>query len=426
MADEKKVFDVTNPGKVKADPTAKPVIIGHKVPVSDGTVNPDKPTPEEKEVADPLTEKSDTPALEVNESKLSPSSEKVIEPSEELVEQVKQEKKEDTEKPTEDKSKNETEIVEKEKPNGPKPDRTQAEEKPVEAEQKPEDSTGKENAVNTVLGDAGNAKQAEVEALEKQERVNKLVEEGKYTLPIGPPRKHHGKIKFWQGLLILLTVFFLTIAGFALAIDAEIIKTDYKLPFDLIKKSNTQQSQNASPSLTPSTPSTSQDSSTAAKDNTKTVCLKPTAQNDLLTCSLTDLGVKFSYPLEWNVEGVVTTAKTELYETELEENIYKYDSAKKQWINKSTNKVDYTPPAITTNKDFVVYDLGSDVDVAGSSVSGCHVGKLAFESNDSLIIVDASTACAAAIENTDSSDIKYTISQQNKDINNFVKSIQKI
>ena len=251
-AEEKKVFDVSKPGKTKAEPTSKPVIIGHKVTISDGTVNSDKKASPEKE-ADPLTppaEEEIAPAKE--EAKLNPTSEKKLTPSAELVEKVKKDKasgqdeaKEvgETKSAMPESEPAEEPEVEKEE-SASEPEETESEtaepaEPEVEKEPEPskpdEKPSGNEAAVNTVLGEAGTVKEAEIAELEAQEKVKKLVSDGKYELPIGQPRRHHGKMSFTQGLVVLLIVFVLTLAGFALAIDSGLIESEYELPFNLIK-----------------------------------------------------------------------------------------------------------------------------------------------------------------------------------------------
>ncbi len=441
MADDKKVFDVSKP---KASPTSKPVIIGHKSAVKDTTIKVEDGN--EKAPIDPLTEKAEEAVIKLDESKLSPVGEKTIEPSDELKAEMKQSadakvQDESTDETLDQQTKDPSEVDNKEQePSVLEPDepvdesKTEPEKEEPKPDQKSEpqksksEQVGNESAVNTVLGEAGTAKQQEVQQLEKDEKVKKLVDEGKYVLPIGQPRKHHGKIGFMKGLAIFLVAFIVFSTGMVLAIDAELVKVNIKLPFDLIKKSQPADDAIVTPPVqqTPPTPPSQKPEDKKVEEITETTCLKPAVEGSLLICNLTDLGIKFSYPTAWNVEGVVKVAETNKYETKIgsEEGIYKYDSIKKQWINKSTNKADYIPSVITTNKNFTVYDLGGDVDVGSSSVSGCHYSKLAFEVKNNIVIVDGSTACATTATNPDgSTDVKYTIAQQNIDIENFAKSI---
>lgn len=250
MAEEKKVFDVSKPGKTKAEPTSKPVIIGHKVTISDGTVNSDKKATEKED--DPLTPPAEEAAPAKEESKLNPTSEKKLTPSAELVEKVKKDKssgEEEAKAVGETKSAMpESEPAEEPEPEKePEPEPESAEptetetEEPETKEEEPkapkEDKkpTGNEAAVNSVLGEAGTVKEAEIAELEAQEKVKKLIDDGKYELPIGQPRRHHGKLSFIQGFLILVLVFVITLGVFALAVDAGLIESEYELPFNLIQ-----------------------------------------------------------------------------------------------------------------------------------------------------------------------------------------------
>lgn len=210
--DDKKVMDVSKPSETKAEATSKPVIVGHKTQVQDPMVsNEPEQAEEEKATETPQPEK-----------RAKTGGERRIEPL--VVEEVAAAVEEKSEK-------DETPVEESE---------TEADEKPVEnqTEEKSEDSKESDGApVDSVLSGANSVKEAEIAAVQKQEALEKMMSSGDYRVPIGQPRKHHRKGSFVKGFLAVLATLTVLAAGAYLLVDANIIKTDIKLPYEFFKDS---------------------------------------------------------------------------------------------------------------------------------------------------------------------------------------------
>lgn len=180
MADKPKkpITDVQKPGKTPAAATSRPIIVGHGAPLKDPMVTDDGAK----------TDESKTP------EKITKTTQKVVKPI-----------------------------------NQPDPE-------PAKPEEPAADDTAVSDqaVVDAVVGRAGDKKQAEKDADELHKRleiVEQLVESKKYFVPIDvAAKKRTHRIEL--ALFIILLV--VAVAG-VLAVDAGVINTDIKLPFDLIK-----------------------------------------------------------------------------------------------------------------------------------------------------------------------------------------------
>lgn len=189
MIDKNKTLtDVEKPGTTPAHATSRPIIISKAPAVKDPMVSNDEPV-----VAEPV--------------RLPPSAaKKTIAPL--SAEDKRPELPPANPAPTEKASE--------------KPEETEPKEEalPVETptDQSPEEIAAAEQAVLSK------------EEQEQAELVNKLVEQKKYFVPIGAVQKRRTARN-----TALLALVLLVFVGAALALDAGIIKTDFTLPFDLIK-----------------------------------------------------------------------------------------------------------------------------------------------------------------------------------------------
>ena len=263
--DEKKVFDVSKPSEVTPSATSKPVIIGHKPLVSDPTIKSDKEITGEDDEAtpvDPMNETApDTTLPTVADiAKDAASKPKVIsvkssarlKPSDDLVAAVAKDKQTGANSATNNEiasalPENEVRkpaVPESEFPeNRPRPDPppTKAPERkkitpqpPESASEKTEEQPAEVAPVTSVLGDAQSTRQAEIAQQQRDEAVQKLMEEGNYRLPLGAKPHHHGQRRGNVIGLLLVLLAIIGVLGY-LAIDSGFVKSNVKLPFDLIK-----------------------------------------------------------------------------------------------------------------------------------------------------------------------------------------------
>ena len=91
-----------------------------------------------------------------------------------------------------------------------------------------EDKTKDQNVDKVEAPKNNTAKNKEDEA--RQLEIEKLIEEKKYSVPIGQVAKKRN-----NAAILILLIFFVLAAGAYLAIDAGLILKDMTLPFDLIK-----------------------------------------------------------------------------------------------------------------------------------------------------------------------------------------------
>jgi len=209
---EKKVFDVEKPGKSKPDIGSKPMIIGHKSLANDPMVKEDKEQENnsEKPTGDITTNKSTT------EEKVLAESKKV------KIEPISDDMKSKEEKP-EEKIEEKPEVAEQidKKEPGTKP-KKEPEKEPTVKENKDVPDEEKKKKKDEKLDPAA-------EAMEKEHKLNQLIESKKYNVHINEAKS--GALKTF------LYVFFgLVIVGsiiFYLLIDTNTIDLNIDLPFSI-------------------------------------------------------------------------------------------------------------------------------------------------------------------------------------------------
>lgn len=191
MADKAKVVtDVEKPGSTPAGATSRPLIISKSPAVKDPMVSEDPETLPEPDRMPPSAVKKTIAPLSAPEK----------EAEKQLV------------KPTEDRA--------------PRSAEPESKEVPKEAALSPEMPTDQSAEEIAAAQQAVLSKEEQDQA----ELVTKLVEQKKYFVPVGAVQKRRTARN-----TALLALVLLTLVGAALAIDAEVIKTDITLPFDLIK-----------------------------------------------------------------------------------------------------------------------------------------------------------------------------------------------
>lgn len=337
----KKVMDVSKPSETKATPTSKPVIIGHKPAVKDPMVDAAKAKDAKVDsttisISDTGKLTQETPPAAADKPAVPPSEaivkkEMVIaplaaasdspNPAEPDVPKTEQPAKEETpaepaenepEVPEAPEPEAETEEKPEEKPEDepepPKPE-TPAEPEAVEepapptpateptADQPVESPDPDKAPVDSVLGDAQSSKEAEVAAAAMEEKLKELSNSNKYKVPVGQPRKHHGKAGGLKGVLIFLLIILLIGAGAALAVDAGLIKTSIKLPFDLIKEKQ----EDASPMV--AAPVAKTPTKTTTDTGTTTTTTKDVPAG-FTVYKATDTGLQFAYPTTWGTPKI--------------------------------------------------------------------------------------------------------------------------
>ncbi len=206
---DKKILDVSKPGKTPPASTSRPIIVTNRPMVKDDTVTSSDKTDDESKTS----QKPDDKPLVKSESK-------VIAP-------LNPDASED--KPTEDKSK---------KAESTSKSDAQTTEKSTDtpAEESEKSEVGNETTATEQIpgGRAEQQKQAEMSEAEKaqKDKTDKLIAEGKYAVPIGHIKRNRRARKV---LTILLLVVLLGIVAADLLVDAGIIQTNIKPPIDLIK-----------------------------------------------------------------------------------------------------------------------------------------------------------------------------------------------
>lgn len=182
---KKQITDIKKPGNTPAAATSRPIIVGHGSPLKDPMVTSDTPEPTKPE-------------------------EKVMRTTGKTVQPLSEPKAEAAKESTTD-------------------------EKPAEESAPTSDAAISDQAVvDAVVERAGDKKKdnKEAEELHKRlEHVEKLVDSKKYFVPIDVAAK-----KRTHRIELALTIIFLLVVGGALyVIDAGLIETSIKLPFDLVK-----------------------------------------------------------------------------------------------------------------------------------------------------------------------------------------------
>lgn len=208
---EAQIMDVSKPGKSPAEPSARPVIVGHRSLVQDPMVT-------STEASKPESSKSEGEAKPTSPS----SGKKVIVP---LNEQAAEPSKADQFAPEELRN------------------ASGSAEHATSASEETKDHGGTEGSTDTISEaavvdsvvdrvDVGTKREEEQKAEEerkKAEALEKLIVEKKYFVPIG---KAHQATK--RGVWVLTAVLLLIFIGLVGAIDAEVLEFGFSLPFDLL------------------------------------------------------------------------------------------------------------------------------------------------------------------------------------------------
>ena len=225
-----KVMDVSAPGKGRILTTSRPVV----TPMAG------------KDTGKPITE--------INVAQSPSASHKIIQP---LSEDTEPEVKTDTAEPTEEVPQDQpSEEMAETKPPETEPEQKPEEDKPAEEtvpqeekhaedtpppvpekplEENDSDSAGVNELANSVETKKDAAKKAE-EAAKKDAELQKLIDSGKYVVPIGRDSSHRATgQKRHEVTLILFILLIAVVAGTYLAVDAGILDIGYEVPYELIK-----------------------------------------------------------------------------------------------------------------------------------------------------------------------------------------------
>lgn len=207
--DKDKVFDVAKPGDSAANPTSRPVIVGHGSGLKqDPMVKPDDAQPDD-------TDETTAPLL---------TDKKVIKP---ITDSLNAPDKEEKPKETEAEAVQDEQAPSSEKPTDDEKD-IENEDKETEDKDRETHSENAGDAAVDALAQEVNSKKesvkAEQEAKKKQAEIDKLVAEKKYVVPIG--EEAHRKSHTVLYLLILIVVLVVVFLNFA--IDAGLIDIGIK------------------------------------------------------------------------------------------------------------------------------------------------------------------------------------------------------
>lgn len=236
----KKTMDISKPGKNMPDTNARPTIVGHRTIMKDPMVN--QGTSEQSGQGLQASDSKDTaPILKAPSEKTEVRAEKVVQPEDDF-EAPKAEK---SESEPEAKESEEEPKAEAEEPKAEEP-KTETEEVENEAKEDEieEDTTRPAEATDSINKDddvspAATAKEGGIniaekelqEAAAKKEKLDKLVAEKTYFVPIGE-NKHKSSSATKKILIFIVLIVGLLALG-DLAVDAGIIKTSIKPPISL-------------------------------------------------------------------------------------------------------------------------------------------------------------------------------------------------
>lgn len=225
-----KVFDVAKPGKTAADPTARPIIVGHGSMIKQDPMVVDTDGSESKASTPPSTE--GVKIVPISDGSDDDKKEKVaVEPpaeEEKTPEEAEPKAEEATEPPAEEPKSEEPEVPEEPPKEEPQ---SSAEEQPKQqAEENAPDAAAA--ATDTLASKAATQKEDQKkleEEAKKAEELNKLVESKKYYVKVHQGPAGHSYAS-WLFFILLFTSI-----GVVLAIDAGLLNVGIALPFDLIK-----------------------------------------------------------------------------------------------------------------------------------------------------------------------------------------------
>lgn len=234
-ADDKKSMDVSKPGKVAADTSARPVIVTNRPMVQDPMMKQDT------EVADMGLEEQNSV-----KDKLTVTGEKVIKPIDENIEADKSERGDVSakEKPASDlKQEAKPDTTETKVETTGKTEKTESADatdskagrsadKATATDPKAKKEATEAAVVDAVVDQAGaNKREAAAQEAEaaKQTYYEKLIEDKKYFVKTGQvARRRKNRIAITLLVLLLLAV------GAYLAIDAKLINTGFTVPIHII------------------------------------------------------------------------------------------------------------------------------------------------------------------------------------------------
>jgi len=180
------VFDVSKPGKTAAEPTSRPIIVTHK------------PMIKQDPMVAPAEESSEKPLSSKKEASISPIS--------------------NSESEADDKPKSQDESSDEPK------------------KEAATDNISGSGAIDALADEAESKKKdkkTDEEAAQKAAEIQNLIQSREYNLPIHDSG-YRGRGIFNTFITVLLILLLLGTL-FVLAVDAELIKVNLELPFDLIK-----------------------------------------------------------------------------------------------------------------------------------------------------------------------------------------------
>jgi hypothetical protein len=286
---KKQIMDVAKPGKTTPDATTRPIIVNHGEMIKDPMVNtgsevsgasgehdvPDKaPTPRVAKSIQPLSLSS--PESKPRESEDSDTDEKAS--AEVDADAAKAEDVTIGDKPTSE---------DEEKPPVPTESSIDSDTKDIEPPGDDSDDAAVVDAVADRAAQGKKQKEEDKETLARREVVNKLVVEKKYFVPIKPPaRTRNGRML--AGIVIALLVL---LAGGYAAVDAQLLKPGFDVPFHFLRKN---------------TLSISDAAKTATDLPAATAPITGSSQPTIGTINYAskDYGVGFSYPAAWGQVAV--------------------------------------------------------------------------------------------------------------------------
>ncbi len=265
-----KSMDVSKPGKAAPDPTARPVIVGHKPLLKDPMVSGDQAAAD--------TQKS------VEEKPLTPHAEKVIAPP--VADEV----------PAEQKSPEPT--SENPEASGAAADKADTAKSEEESDSPPESDDAA--VVDALAEQAGNSKKKPGEQTDeekkRQDAIDKLIEEKKYYIPTkAASRKRKAR---WNLVALLVLLFG---AGGYLLVDAGIVGAGIKIPFNFIPEPSEPVSsvqQTAAP-IQPTAPQPADTTPPLEEIKPVAVVGKSVTTGQSIKYTSSDIGLEFTYPKGW-------------------------------------------------------------------------------------------------------------------------------
>lgn len=223
-----RVFDVTRPGKSMPSASSRPVIVTHKPNVSDPMVSPKNP---EKSDSNEATDDDGPSAGEGADMVMAAPKKGRIEPLHtDIVPDSEQ-----SEVPEEKEARAESEDSET-----PEEEKTSSQATPEEDEAaKPSTEDESSDEISDMAAEATTKKQAqneaakkEADAAQKQAEVDALINNKQFFVPINAVQKRRSM----KLVVVSLVVIFVAVAGFIVALDAELLDIGLEPPTDFIQR----------------------------------------------------------------------------------------------------------------------------------------------------------------------------------------------